>query len=109
MEEGQLLEVTVSEPWNIVSSMVSPKISAFVKSASKDALIIHLGEILELPQGRYEWLLACPRHVGDSFSGEHGKLFCNLDSMTESQVQAGFPDDLSRFKGSLGLIGDVSW
>ena len=103
------VEIVVSEPWDVVSALGSTRLSGHVVTVSNAAIVVRLNRAITLPQGKYECLLACPRHVGDIFRGNHGKLFCNLDSMTDSQVAEGLPADLSAFKGELGLIGDVAW
>ncbi len=106
---GSAVEIVVSEPWDVVTALGSARLSGHVVNASGAAIVVRLNRAITLPQGKYEFLLACPRHVGDVFREDHGKLFCNLDSMTDSQAPLGLPADLPSFKGDLGLIGDVAW
>lgn len=105
---GKHVSIVVSEPWDVVTEMTSPCLKGVVAKASLSALVITLDVPLSSRRGTYRWLLACPRHAGDSFEGVSASLFCNLDSMTQLQVDEGMPDTAS-FVGELGLMGDVAW
>lgn len=101
--------LTITDPWELVAEIESAKLGGEVRVQGRKSLIIGLHRPLVLRGSEYRWLLATPRHVGDSFDAEHGSTFCSLSSMTDAEEKEGVPPTPSSFTGELNMLGDLEW
>jgi hypothetical protein len=103
------VNITITEPWELVSEIDSAKVTGEIRLQGQGSIIIGLQSPLKLRGSEYNWLLATPRHAGESLDLPHGKVFCNFSSMTDAEEKEGIPAAPSRFAGELNMLGDLEW
>lgn len=88
------IALTLTDPWDLVSVAGLHHSARLIASGKDEAGAEALLLVLDLPfdafGNKYEYLLASPRHLGDSFSS--GKTTpCNLQRLPQEVVESSNP------------------
>lgn len=112
-------EFSLSDPWTlgetigwqpikiiVVKHGIRPQ-SSYGKES--ESILIKVVHPFVFEGTKYEYLVASPRHEGDSFGtlGQGENVFCSLIRVTEEQAMSNKPFDLSWWRGGGALIGTV--
>jgi hypothetical protein len=109
---GKRVEVTVSEPWEVVTSVGDRPIPAeiVVLSASEReaSALIRLARPIRDEGVDWEYFVLATRYQGDRLSDiVQRPVVCNLTAIDAEKAVSANPLDLSAWRGGLGLIATV--
>lgn len=111
--EGRSAELVVTDPWDLVSTEGGSRLPCVIVeidvSQESDQALIRLREPIEWHGDRYEFLVLQNRHGKSLVDGlrERGTVHCNAVAVTRDKIGAGSPWGADRWRGGLGVIGDL--
>lgn len=107
------VQVSLSDPWDLGELLKwQPLVGELLKIDVEDrggrALIkfdqqIHYKEVL------YQFVVAAPRHEGDSLTAVHegGKVFCSFTGISDEHARSKDALSTEHWRGGLIIIGDL--
>jgi hypothetical protein len=101
--------IKISDPWDLGVLLKWEPLPATIISSGNKAIVLRLIAPFQYKKTSCEYFVASARHEGTSIDElRNGKtIFCALTRITEEQANSENPTDLSKWRGGLGIIGDV--
>ena len=99
--------VTISEPWD--TEIPDHQLSAELRVFADDGFLVKLDASFGYKQKNIEWLVAKPRHVGNSLlSMKAGEtLSVNMVATKQEAADSENPLDLTWWRGGNAFIGEL--